>query len=420
MYLDLLLSLPERDLDTKETKSCSIRCIAQPPQCFLSSCRLSARFFCITDYNTILLHAEKISNGQHDFAPVLRRELHEKLNIADTESLISDLMTNKDIEFLNRVRQFLSQFPFEVVGDDGEHYQLVKHGNFCELDVVEQPIEPVVDDKPTREPEGDDSATELIELPIESSQPVTLEIRAERIRRLQADVQRGIIEIGFELIAAKKEIGHGGWTDWLEKEFEWTDRTARNFMAIAERFGNRKSISDLTTTTLIKMLALPEGDEEAFIEAQAQAGSPVETQSARQVQQAVKQWKETKSKEVSATEDNELSLFAVEDEVAEQIQSVGESEEDIIIESESMPIQNSESNLTPTEDSDESVDVVSDESIQSFADEENLRVELEKKRAETQKLLDEISTLIQTVADTKLDESIRELKSIRDGLNTSC
>lgn len=110
----------------------------------------------------------------------------------------------------------------------------------------------------------------------------------------------------------------------------------------------------------------------------------------------------------------------MEDEVAEQIQSVGESEEDIIIESESMPIQNSESNLTPTEDSDESVDVVSDESIQSFADEENLRVELEKKRAETQKLLDEISTLIQTVADTKLDETIRVLKAIRDSLNTSC
>lgn len=56
------------------------------------------------DYNTILLHAEKISNGQHDFAPVLRRELHEKLNIADAESLISDLMTNSDIEILNRVR----------------------------------------------------------------------------------------------------------------------------------------------------------------------------------------------------------------------------------------------------------------------------------------------------------------------------
>lgn len=38
----------------------------------------------------------------------------------------------------------------------------------------------------------------------------TLEARAERIRRLQADVQRGIIEIGFELIAAKKTVVHGG------------------------------------------------------------------------------------------------------------------------------------------------------------------------------------------------------------------
>ena len=57
------------------------------------------------DYNTIMLHAEKISNGQHDFAPVLRRELHDKLNIGDAESLIADLMTNKDMEFLNQVRQ---------------------------------------------------------------------------------------------------------------------------------------------------------------------------------------------------------------------------------------------------------------------------------------------------------------------------
>ena len=104
----------------------------------------------LADYNTILLHAEKISNGQHDFAPVLRRELHEKLNITDAEPLIADLMTNKDIEYLNRVRLFLSQFPFEVVGDDGEHYRLVKRGNFCKLDVVGQSTELVVDDKTAR------------------------------------------------------------------------------------------------------------------------------------------------------------------------------------------------------------------------------------------------------------------------------
>ena len=71
----------------------------------------------------------------------------------------------------------------------------------------------------------------------------------------------------------------------------------------------------------------------------------------------------------------------------------------------------------PTEESKD--EVASDAPIQSFADEENRRVELEKKRAETQKLLDEISMLIQTAADIKLEETIRELKSIRDGLNAS-
>ena len=347
--------------------------------------------------------------------------MHEKLNIDDAESLIVDLVRNKDVEFLNRVRLFLSQFPFEVVGDDGEHYRLVKRGNFCELDVVEQSIEPVVDDKPARaSSEVGNDTTGVIELPIESSQLVTLEVRAERIRHLQADVQRGIIEIGFELLAAKSQVGHGGWADWLQNEFDWTQQTANRFMRVAERFGKLNNVVQFKPSTLQAMLALPEGDEEAFIESQAQAGSPVENQSARQVQKAVKQWKEAKSKEVSETVSNEFNLFTGEDEVADWSQSVDESEGNIVIENESTLIQNAELNLPPTEESDESEDeIASDAPIQSFIDEENLRVELKKKRAETQKLLDEISMLIQTAAATKLDETIRELKSIRDALNTT-
>ena len=57
------------------------------------------------DYSTILLHTEKISNGQRHFITILRRELREKLNIADAEALVVDLVRNKDIEFLNRVRR---------------------------------------------------------------------------------------------------------------------------------------------------------------------------------------------------------------------------------------------------------------------------------------------------------------------------
>ena len=239
-------------------------------------------------------------------------------------------------------------------------------------------------------------------MPIESAQPVTLEFRAERIRHLQVDVQRGIIEIGFELIAAKKQVGHGGWADWLKKEFEWTQQTANRFMRVAERFGKLNAAVQFQSSTLQEMLALPEGNEDAFIEAQVVAGNPVENQSARQVQQAVKQWKEAKNKEVSATVANEFNLFADERELADQSQS-GKMNTCSHLNT-STPIEESEYESAP------------DELIQSFTDEENLGVELENKRAETQKLLDEISMLIQTAADTKLNETIRELKSIRDAL----
>lgn len=274
--------------------------------------------------------------------------------------------------------------------------------NYCQLDSVSS--------YPARaSSEVGNNTIELIELPIESAQPVTLEVRAERIRHLQADVQRGIIEIGFELIAAKKQVGHGGWADWLKKEFEWTQQTANRFMRVAERFGKLNVDVQFQSSTLQEMLALPEGDEDAFIEAQVAAGKPVENQSKREVRESVKQWKEAKSKEGSATVNNEFNLFADECELADQSQSVGKSD--------SAPIQNAEMTSTPTE---ESVDeVASAEPIKSFTDEENRCVALEKKRAETQKLLDEISMLIQTAADTKLDETIRELKSICDALSLS-
>ena len=122
---------------------------------------------------------------------------------------------------------------------------------------------------------------------------VTLADRADRIRKLQADVQRGIIEIGSELLAAKKEIGHGGWGDWLETQFQWTQRTANNFMRIAERFGDGKleNVFQFQPSTLQAMLALPDDTEQKFIDEQAAAGRPVETQSAREVKRNVDEFK---------------------------------------------------------------------------------------------------------------------------------
>ena len=145
-----------------------------------------------------------------------------------------------------------------------------------------------------REPISDTVEAEIAPADV-SDDVITLEERAARIRRLQADVQRGIIQIGFELIAAKKEVGHGNWSEWLENEFDWTQQTANRFMRVAERFGKLNNVVQFKPSTLQAMLLLPVGDENEFIAAQADAGTPVEKQSAREVQQSVKAFKAAKA-----------------------------------------------------------------------------------------------------------------------------
>lgn len=133
--------------------------------------------------------------------------------------------------------------------------------------------------------------------PAEELTALTLEQRADKIRRLQADVQRGIIEIGFELIAAKHEVGHGQWAIWLQENFEWTQQTANNFMRIAERFGKFKNVFQFQPSTLQAMLALPEGAEEDFVREQTETGKPLENQSAREVKKNVREWKQKRAEE---------------------------------------------------------------------------------------------------------------------------
>lgn len=42
--------------------------------------------------------------------------------------------------------------------------------------------------------------------------------------------------MGRELIAAKAETAHGNWLAWLDDEFGWSERTARNYMSVAGAF----------------------------------------------------------------------------------------------------------------------------------------------------------------------------------------
>jgi DUF3102 family protein len=58
---------------------------------------------------------------------------------------------------------------------------------------------------------------------------------AELANEIRKVGKRAIGEIGERLIKAKALAGHGSWLPWLKREFGWSERTARSYIAVAER-----------------------------------------------------------------------------------------------------------------------------------------------------------------------------------------
>jgi hypothetical protein len=66
------------------------------------------------------------------------------------------------------------------------------------------------------------------------NQSATLATNAFEIKRLGKQTADNVIQIGKLLTECKGICGHKNWFDWLDKEFKWTDQTARNFMNVYE------------------------------------------------------------------------------------------------------------------------------------------------------------------------------------------
>jgi hypothetical protein len=69
---------------------------------------------------------------------------------------------------------------------------------------------------------------------------------------------QSIIAIGAELTKVKEAIGHGSYLAWINTEFGWSDRTARNYVRAYEAFKS-ETVSDLEPidTKALYLLAAP-------------------------------------------------------------------------------------------------------------------------------------------------------------------
>jgi len=118
----------------------------------------------------------------------------------------------------------------------------------------------------------------------ELSTETELELRlsAERIRTRMKRTAEDIVEIGHELIDAKARLnktneeiqnkGYGQFGSWLQSEFGMTDRTARNFMQVAEKFPKISEKFSEMSPSILYMLASPTESVRETVIAQVQSG----------------------------------------------------------------------------------------------------------------------------------------------------
>lgn len=114
---------------------------------------------------------------------------------------------------------------------------------------------------------------------------IVVQQRTGEIKTLMRRTAEGVMEIGGKLIEVKDRLGHGRFGYWLEQEFGWSDRTARNFMAVARQF-KTEIISDLdfAPSALIALsgATVPEAARQEAVE-QAASGQPVTVKAAKQI-----------------------------------------------------------------------------------------------------------------------------------------
>lgn len=127
---------------------------------------------------------------------------------------------------------------------------------------------------------------------------------AEAIRQQVRSTLESAIKIGEELVAVKEALPHGQFLPWLRAEFGWAERTARNFMAVAEQFGKSAIIADLpiqpTAAYLLAAPAVPDEAREVAIE-KAKAGEEITVSAAKEiVAQAKKKKRPRRQKAVPA------------------------------------------------------------------------------------------------------------------------
>lgn len=114
-------------------------------------------------------------------------------------------------------------------------------------------------------------------------------VAADTIHATLRKTLMGLIVIGEQLKAVRAALPHGTWLPWLSAEFGMSERTARNYIQLADAFPSLKSaiIADLPPTGMMRLAAAPPEIRDAIVK-RLESG---EMLTGKEIDQAIKEAK---------------------------------------------------------------------------------------------------------------------------------
>ena len=142
---------------------------------------------------------------------------------------------------------------------------------------------------------------------------ITQEIKDE-IRRVQESVIEGTINIGRKLCELKAALPAGSWCQWLSENFNYSERTAQNAMAIYNEYGKKgipPGLKQASVTNALQLIGLPEDIRHSLIES-----GDAESMSSRELKEEIARLKAERDEAQLRLEDLAGALQAEEDAAA--------------------------------------------------------------------------------------------------------
>lgn len=157
-------------------------------------------------------------------------------------------------------------------------------------------------------------------------------VLAEEARIYSESMAMNMLNLGRVFTEAKKQVAHGEWGEWVQRYSGMSARSAQQLMAIYSRFGDKPAFAGVEKSKMYKMLALPEGTEEAFAEK-----NDLSAMTSREVEEAVKRVREQANEEIrreraarKAAEERAEELSARPPEVPEEVSAALKSKDAMI------------------------------------------------------------------------------------------